>query len=234
MVSKEDDDELQEFIDFVRGGVCDEVKLQLEDKGLEILNTTFFHDLELDSIVELEEADESENDVEIPMIALSPLQVAIVSRQAEIIKVLLGFVTKIEEAEECIQALEQLLGRKVTIIFTAESSTYDKDDRSLDGMNAFHLAAKYYPDALEIIFDILRQDNATYTKILDLLQATDNHLQQTPLHVALRNSSHEAARYTINTEFKGPIIKVCLQIRNDIHYVNVKTLPIFQIYVLDY
>ena len=73
-------------------------------------------------------------------------------------------------------------------------------------MNAFHLAAKYYPEGLQVIFDTLINENnvnqlkSIKSNILPLLLEQDGHLQQTPLHVALRNRSNEsseAARYKI-------------------------------------
>ena len=60
-------------------------------------------------------------------------------------------------------------------------------------MNAFHLAAKFYPGGIEIIFKILNDNYATYSEVLNLLLEKDRHMQRTPLHVALRNHETSAS-----------------------------------------
>ena len=173
-------------------------------------------DVDLDEIVELENTanEEDDDDGETcegsgkPKLFLRPLQLAIVINQEEVITVILKHIIKPSDAGEKMELLKEQLGHKARINFPCgiDKSTYDKDDRSLDGMNAFHLAAKYYPEGLQVIFDTLINENninqlkSIKSNILPLLLEKDGHLQQTPLHVALRNRSNEssdAARYKI-------------------------------------
>ena len=127
-----------------------------------------------------------------PILHLQPLQLAIVAQQGVVLETILQHMVNCCETEDSIDLLKKQLGHKAKIDFpkSATKQIYDKDDRSLDGMNAFHLAAKYYPESLEIMFKVL--NDAKYYSILELLLEKDHHLEQTPLHVALRNRSSKS------------------------------------------
>lgn len=186
----------------IRFGDASKVQSYLEDNDKEVLNIPFMHDIKLDILPDLEGTDNEDQmcDNEMPMITLRPLQVAIVAGQKGVIEVILKFIAQIEDADDCQAALENILGHQASVIFTSDLCTYDKDDRSLDGMNCFHLAARYYPEGIKIIFDILKSENVLYSNVLDLLLKQDKHLQQTPLHVAIRrvgSKCTEAARYDL-------------------------------------
>ena len=104
--------------------------------------------------------------------------------------------------EEGCKSLYDILSTKVVLEFVdgfgigIDPKSYDKDDRSLDGMNALHLASKYYPEAITIILNVLNDFPAAIedTQMQQLLHEKDWHLQQTPLHVAVKNSGTTAAR----------------------------------------
>ena len=190
----------------VRAGNQVEVKKILDEKGLEILNIEYKSGLELDRIVELNEenkeaddpnAEDVDNSLENATMTVTPLQLAIIAKRKKVTQVIIEYIANIEEAEECANALKEVLGSTVKLDFVDDKETYDKDDRSMDGMNAFHLACKYDPKAIKLIFDILnrKNDERFFFMMKDLLDETDNHLQQTPLHVASRNSTSVAARY---------------------------------------
>ena len=176
----------------------------MDENGLEALTapshilTEYVH---LDKIVEFEDVNDEEEELEVPEIFLRPLQVAVISRQKEVIETIIEYLSQLDTAEEILVALEDCLGQQTRIMFKDQDeyrkpgATYDKDDRSLDGMNCFHLAAKYYPEGLSIIFEALEKHNIKYSSILSLLLRQDNHLKQTPLHVAMKNSSTGGARY---------------------------------------
>ena len=171
---------------------------------MEMLNKDYHLNLDLDEIVELEEAqvdnEDSFQSSNNSRLCLRPLQLAIVTAQEEVIEAILRHIITSNDSDGIMELLEIHLGHQASITFPESSDpwTFDKDDRSLDGMNAFHLAAKYYPAGLKLIFDVLNDNNATYSNLLELLLKKDRHLQQTPLHVALKHrgsDSTEAARY---------------------------------------
>ena len=179
---------------------------------MDLLCQEFQLEVDLDEIVELEISNYKyeDDDGEIydgadrimfakPKLVLRPLQLAVVVQKEEVVTVILKHIIASNNAEEIMELLKDQLGHKATIVFPdgIDVRIFDKDDRSLDGMNAFHLAAKYYPEGLQVIFETLSNENGFYSNILPLLLEKDGHLQQTPLHVALRNpssGSYEAAR----------------------------------------
>ena len=198
------DDKFDEFIEEIRVGDLDKSLEYLnEEGGMELLRKEFHQPMTLDEIVELElalnDTEDSFEDSGGSTLILQPLQLAIVAQQGDIIKAILRHIIAQNDADAIISLLTEYLGHRARIDFpTEDTERYDKDDRSLDGMNAFHLAAKYFPLGLEVIFKTLNDEHATYSQILELLLERDDHLKQTPLHVALKNRSSEssdAARY---------------------------------------
>ena len=194
LLSKEEEQKLENFILDIRANKFESVQETLvEDDGLELLNRDFLLDLNLDEEVELDKALVDDNSAIMDSISstlcLRPFQLAVVLGHKELIEVILGHIIASFDAEGCILLLEEYLGHQARIIFADPENpySYDKDDRSIDGMNAFHLAAKFYPDGIDLIFRILNETNSTYTKILNLLHMKDRQLLRTPLHVALRN-----------------------------------------------
>ena len=198
------DDKFDEFIEEIRVGDLDKSLEYLnEEGGMELLSKEFRQPMTLDEIVELElalsDTEDSFEDSGGSTLILQPLQLAIVAQQGDIIKAILRPIIAQNDADAIISLLTAYLGHRARIDFpTEDTERFDKDDRSLDGMNAFHLAAKYFPLGLEVIFKTLNDEHATYSHILKLLLDRDYHLKQTPLHVALKNrssESSEAARY---------------------------------------
>ena len=64
---------------------------------------------------------------------------------------------------------------------------FDKDDRSLDGMNAIHLAARFDHLCLNEIIETMKLHMSEET-ILQLIHKPTNHLLITPLHLAVQRS----------------------------------------------
>ena len=94
------------------------------------------------------------------------------------------------EGQECLELLKKLLGTQAFLTFTKNSEVYDKDDRALDGMNAFHLGAKYSPASLAQIFDHLNESAVMEeVDLSELLEAPENQLNQTALHIAAAHSA---------------------------------------------
>ena len=127
-------------------------------------------------------------------LTVTPFHMAIMERQPSIVKL---FMEKLvmNAKEEDKHILIEVLRKSVALSIPGDLNNYSKDDVCLDGMNAFHLAAKYSVASLNVI---LRYLNASTlmdeTSIKDLLEAKDKHLQQTPLHIAAKNCSAEATR----------------------------------------
>ena len=132
---------------------------------------------------------------------VTPLHLAIISKQTKVIQTIIEYlINKVQEEtheqkQKIPALLREILESKVELKFYYDIETYDKADRSLDGMNAFHLACKYHPDAISIIFEIINNQYDDQSAVVNFLRKTDNHVKQTPLHVASRSSTTTATRY---------------------------------------
>ena len=193
----------------VREGDDVEVKKLLDDQGLKILNIWYKTKLKLDKLLEHNEENKDEDSdkqevttkSENSEILVTPLHLAIISKRINVIQVIFDYIVNTvggEEKERMMKvsnALQEELQKPVELIFFDPEKTYDKEDRSVDGMNAIHLACKYYPNAIPIMLHILKEQGVgTYTQNT-VLQKTDKHLMQTALHVAARSSTSVATRY---------------------------------------
>ena len=155
---------------------------------------TLDRDTSLDNTT-TDEVDGGVPDVDKVNMTVTTFQLAIIAKQSGIVKVFLQNVLEIPDEGEQLDLLKQLLGTKTFLMFPKNAKCYDKDDRSLDGMNAFHLGAKYSPGALKQIFDHLNENMLIEENdIKTLLEATDDQLHQTPLHIAATHSSPMAVR----------------------------------------
>ena len=124
---------------------------------------------------------------------VSPLQLAIISKQESVVRMILEHVYASNDDGE--EALEIVMDVKSVVVFPRDSppTLYEEDDRMLDGMNIFHLAAKFHPKSLYEIISFLNKEDLT--ELIDaLIQEKDPHVECTPLHVAAKSPSSFAMR----------------------------------------
>ena len=113
---------------------------------------------------------------------VTPFQLAIMSQQVEIVVVLLQSVK-----DE--QMMKKLLATVTKVIFKRGlPDSYFKDDRTMDGINAFHLAARFHAPSLYSIIHYIK-DKGWLESIRDLLEARDPHMLKTPLHNSTKSFS---------------------------------------------
>ena len=186
------------FANSVRGGNERRVNAILETNKQSIekhLLAELSFDLTLDRDTSLDQTPSDEADGGVPDIdkvsmTVTVLQLGIIAKRAGIIKLFMRKILDFTEGDERVSFLKKLLGTQAHLEFPKDSKRYDKDDRSLDGMNAFHLGAKYSTGALRQIFDYLNETMIMEENdIKELLEATDNQLLQTPLHIAAAHSA---------------------------------------------
>ena len=84
-------------------------------------------------------------------------------------------------------------------VYMSNANMFNSNDQILHGMNVFHLSSYYFPEALKIIFETIDAHNISSTIVLKNVRDNENIFQYTPLHIAARKSSYEAARYKIHT-----------------------------------
>ena len=136
------------------------------------------------------------------VLTITPFHMAVMAKQVSIVNLFMEKLVQHAMNENGLDKLEGVLGKKVLLTFPKNPKYYSKDDVSVDGMNVFHLTAKYCIPALKVIFRFLNAHGLIDKQgIKDLLQEKDKHLQQTPLHIAAKCSSSEATRlvYTSKT-----------------------------------
>ena len=146
---------------------------------------TLDRDTSLDDDSNLDEGDGGVPDIDKVTMTVTTFQIGIIAKRPGIIKLFMQKALEFTDGEERLTLFKKLLGTKAFLTFPKNAKCYDKDDRSLDGMNAFHLGAKYSPGALKQIFDYLNDHSLIEEdEIKDLLEAAEDQLHQTPLHIA--------------------------------------------------
>ena len=125
-----------------------------------------------------------------------PFHLAVIVNHVNIVQAMLEHIWNAsKEKKEQIEALGKVLTGKTRVEFSNVLSKYEKNDRALDGMNCFHLCAKYCPAAMDEIFKFLKEHNLMgHPSVKVALEAKDHQIHQTPLHVAIKNNTATAAR----------------------------------------
>ena len=128
------------------------------------------------------------------ILTVTPFHMAIMEKQSTIVRIFLEkLITEMKDGG--ISNLVEVLKKPVVLNIPGDLNQYSKDDIALDGMNVFHLSARYSIPSLKVIFKYLSINRLLdNTSIKELLEAKDKHLQQSPLHIAAKNWSSEATR----------------------------------------
>ena len=151
---------------------------------------TLDRDTSFDESSAQDEGDGGVPDIDKVNMTITLFQLGIIAKRPGIIKLFMQKVLEDTEGDERLSLLKNILGTKAFLTFTKNSKCYDKDDRALDGMNAFHLGAKYSPASLAQIFEHLNDSSLMEeNQINELLEAPENQLNQTPLHIAAAHSA---------------------------------------------
>ena len=151
---------------------------------------TLDRDTSLDESSGRDEGDGGVPDIDKVNMTVTIFQLGIIAKRPGIINMFMQKVIEETEGEERLELLKKLLGTKAFLTFTKNPKGYDKDDRALDGMNAFHLGAKYSPASLVQIFEHLNESSIMEENdISDILEAPENQLNQTPLHIAAAHAA---------------------------------------------
>ena len=119
------------------------------------------------------------------ILTITPIHLAIIARQISIVRIFMEKLSDEVDNEGSLNVIANVLRKVAVLSFPKNPLQYAKDDRSLDGMNVFHLAAKYCTPALKVLFDTLNTKGLMQKREFhDTLEAKESQLQQTPLHVA--------------------------------------------------
>ena len=128
---------------------------------------------------------------------VNALQLAILSKQSSAIESLMNHLLFNQAGRENKSAkyVHEFLTAKVVLDFNGlDESLFSTYDRSLNQMNALHLACQYHPEAIKIIFDEIYKQTKSIAGISSIINDKQNILGYAPLHIAAKKSSVEAAR----------------------------------------
>ena len=100
-----------------------------------------------------------------------------------------------------IETFAKLLATKTEVTFARGSPfSYIFEDMNLDGVNAFHLAARFHAQSLLTIVKFLRQ-NDILEHVSPLLLVSEPHLGKTPLHMAAKSPSCLSLRILLSIDY---------------------------------
>ena len=123
-----------------------------------------------------------------------PIHIAIIAKQVEIVKTILEYVSSPTSDNNNKLEIRKILGTKTKVEFPeGQDKIYALRDRVLDGINAFHLAARFDAPSLDQIIITLNERKILW-EFQDLWQAKDDQLERTPLHVAAKVADNCATR----------------------------------------
>ena len=181
LITNKNDKVMMDFGNAIRSGFTDVVKTMLEIHGVGLMNQlgiqfeTQFRKIFGKTVVKLETVSKPDR------IYMTPFHLAIISQQSNVVTVMLQFARK---------TIKTTLDIRTKVFFaTNDPSDYHKEDKTMDGINAFHLAGRFHAHSLLVILTFLR-DIKLLASMMDLFEATDPHMGKTPLHMAVKSPSH--------------------------------------------
>ena len=184
------------FSNYIRAGKDDRVKQLLKQHKMVLLNTCYTFQVNIKK-KNIHSQDELTNP-NTATLEVSPLHLAIISKQGSCLEVLLREIESIQNHEPTnITYANRFLEAKVVVEFPLDNAAlYNDEERMLDGMNILHLAAKYYSEGLEKIICFSQTNKRIFKLVKEtLLIGVDNQIRNTPFHVAASAPNVNALRY---------------------------------------
>ena len=215
------------FGNYIRAGLKLKIKGMLEEYGIDLLKSWFTLQVYLKRSNNDDDGDDedsstirrnSSRDVnlgeesskyaknyqDIAEIEVTPLHLAILSRQEASLEAILESIiplySDISPSENTNRKTEadEILETKVKVMYPGPTvGIYSDEDCMLDGMNILHLATRYFPKGLETIIRVVRRQEGLMTRLRHLIEEKDHHVQNTPLHMAATCGCIMATRYDI-------------------------------------
>ena len=221
------DEKAISFGNYIRAGLKEKMGGMLDEHGVDLLKTWFTLQVYLKRTNSEEGENENVGDIrrnsnrnvtveedaprhvknyqDVAQIEVTPLHLAILSRQEASLEAILENTIPLYSASAANFRLptrmidaDQILFTRVKVNYPGRSvGTYSDEDCMLDGMNIFHLATRYFPKGLETIIRLVRRQDGLMERLKHLIEQKDNQIENTPLHVAATCGSIFATRYTL-------------------------------------
>lgn len=205
----------KEFGNAVKDGNDEEVERMLVEHGLELLMAQVSIDITPDIDTRLTPpvirrssnvfrkksvrslASSSETTSRHGLMTVTAFNLGIIFRHRNVTRIMIERIFEQKEHEVQLRWLKNVLGFKAILISSSRSDQWGKDTLSLNGMNAFHIAARYNPEILKAIFTVLREKQwiSEFQELIE--QKNSVPLSQTCLHIAAKNTTAEATRFLL-------------------------------------
>ena len=127
------------------------------------------------------------------IMTVTPFHLGLLARHRHIIKIMLEAILEEKDPKLAFQWMEKVLNAKTALTLPDQSVSCGKDTVSMNGMNAFHVAARYHSQGLKEILKTL-QSKHWIPGFKYLLDEKSSSLLQTPLHIAAKQPTEEATR----------------------------------------
>ena len=221
------------FGNAVRAGNESEVLQHLSQHGLELLMSQVSFDIILDIDTRLtppiirrqstlhrvqSSGNSAENRSQHGFMTVTPFHLGLLAQHRHIINIMLDKILSEEDPQIQLMWMKRVLECKTSLIIPEDAIQCDKGTLSLDGMNAFHVAARYHPKALNDVLHVINEKQWS-GELGYLLEQTDSYLKQTPLHIAAKDSTPAVARLLIMIHFW--CTEICIQVMDLFHTCTV-------------
>ena len=121
---------------------------------------------------------------------VTPLQLAVVFKKANIVQLMLEWATRTQDKDETRSMLDAMIGQaRATVKFEEDLVKYRDVDRMLDGSTAFDLAARFCVQSLQLLIDHIKE----HGKINDYI-VTNRESGFSALHYAACNADTDCLR----------------------------------------
>ena len=100
---------------------------------------------------------------------VTPFHLAIIAQKADIVLLMLQSI--VQSSNSPLDYIKRLLQKQTKVDFTKGTpDTYILDDRTLDQINAIHLAARYHAQSLLVIIRFLRDHDMLEVRVMPVVE----------------------------------------------------------------
>ena len=130
----------------------------------------------------------TESESQWAVMRVTPLQLAVMSRQLGVLEVLLAAASESGLLEEVLMATTE-------VSFEEDIVNYCHLDRMLHGTSAFHLGVRFGRGPLKLMISFLESRGEEKLLADAIFKKSNNQMKRTPLHCAAYNRKPQALRY---------------------------------------
>ena len=127
---------------------------------------------------------------------VTALQLAVISGQISIVEKLLCLVSTSSDQAGGETNVSLIAGHKTTVEFEEDIEKYGEGDLMLHGCSAFHLAARFHAESLQLFIDLFKKKSSELQGLInDEWPGKGHPMRDSALHLAACNSSPDGLRH---------------------------------------